>query len=241
MNGKKIGSPVLNDLQLPEKENEIIDKEKGEWEIDKIAAWLTEEQKEAIQKIAIKKGRGKDFLVWPFVKNGMYTVKSGYHKIKGEETGRNDGPSSSRFVDRKVWNLIWKLKVPKGKYIYFDEWLMEMNEKSVENEAKEVMESVAVICWQTWKMRCERVMRKTEVSMSKPIQRIKIAIGVCSMKNEELGNGVRRKAKMEGVDKWAELEAIRLGVEAAVERVSKSYIGKRFKASKDDHKGRGKA
>ena len=53
---------------------------------------------------------GKDVLVWSYCKDGVYSVKSGYHKLKYEGAASNNKPSSSPMVDKTVWKIIgdWK-------------------------------------------------------------------------------------------------------------------------------------
>ena len=79
---KEIGKPRLVDLELPEKVAEIMDKNTGEWRLEGIEEWLLKEDYKAIQETSICQQGEKDRLIWPFIKNGEYTVRSGYHKAK---------------------------------------------------------------------------------------------------------------------------------------------------------------
>ena len=109
---KEIGKPGLVDLELLEKVAEIMDKNTGKWRLEGIDEWLLEEDYKAIQEILICQQGEKDRLIWPFTKNGEYTVRSGYHKAKeGQKEGKNR-PSSSHLVDEKVWKIVWKGNLP---------------------------------------------------------------------------------------------------------------------------------
>ncbi|OMO59674.1 hypothetical protein COLO4_34121 [Corchorus olitorius] len=55
----------------------------------------------------------KDKLIWPKEKNGVYTVKSGYHTKKNSSPLRPQiSASSSHMIDNKVWSFIWNIKTP---------------------------------------------------------------------------------------------------------------------------------
>ena len=77
-----------------------------------VEQWLTEEQCRAIRVIPTNVQGGRVVLVWPYCKDGVYSFKSGYHKLKGEGIALNNKPSSSHMVDKSVWKIIWGLKVP---------------------------------------------------------------------------------------------------------------------------------
>ena len=110
--GRRLEHPGLIESQIPEKVADIIDKDNGEWKLDGIEQWLTEEQCRAIRIIPTNVRGGSDEVVWPYSKDGGYMVKSGYHKLKEEKVMVKDGPSSSHVVDGLARKLKWKLKVP---------------------------------------------------------------------------------------------------------------------------------
>ena len=49
--------------------------------------------------------------MWPFTKNGEYSVRTGYFRMKNEDSVVNNGPSTSCQIDERLWNFIWKLKM----------------------------------------------------------------------------------------------------------------------------------
>ncbi|ONH91052.1 hypothetical protein PRUPE_8G090500 [Prunus persica] len=68
---------------------------------------------EAIAKIKFASTRNKDRLVWPFEKNGCYSVKSGYHWLHSSSiTRQQNRPSSSRNADAVCWKFVWRIKAP---------------------------------------------------------------------------------------------------------------------------------
>ena len=78
----RVGHPGLMDSQILEKVSEIIVESTGEWRLGEVDHWLTEEQRDAIKVIPIGRQRGEDEMVWPFSKDGKYSAKSWYHKMK---------------------------------------------------------------------------------------------------------------------------------------------------------------
>ena len=97
---------------MPAKVAEIMDINTGEWKLEKIKDWILKEDYKAIQDIPICQQGGKDVFIWPFTKNGEYSIRSGYHKAKeGKSEGMNN-PFSSHLVDGKVWKIIWGSNLP---------------------------------------------------------------------------------------------------------------------------------
>ena len=82
---KRIGHPGLVESQLPKMVAEIIYKEKGEWNLQIIDHWLTDEQTKEIKAIPVSVHEGKNVIVWPYSKDGIYSVKSIYNRLVGKE------------------------------------------------------------------------------------------------------------------------------------------------------------
>ena len=53
-----------------------------------------------------------------FYKNGEYSVRTGYQKLKKENFVIAEGPSISHLMDKDVWNIIWGLGVPSKVRIF---------------------------------------------------------------------------------------------------------------------------
>ena len=50
--------------------------------------------------------------MWPCTKNGEYSIKLGYQRLKQKEYSRDIGPSSSHIINKEVWKVKWSLKTP---------------------------------------------------------------------------------------------------------------------------------
>ena len=90
--------------------------------MENIEHWLFDEQNMAIKVILICRHEGEDKRIWPYSKNGEYSFKSGYRKLKEERVICNDKPPFSRIVNGDIWNIIWKLKVPSKIQIFYGEF-----------------------------------------------------------------------------------------------------------------------
>ena len=78
LGGQKLRAPGLVDCEVPERVEEIIDREKGEWNLEAIENWLTGEEKQAIEVIPVSEQEGEDRLIWSYNSSRVYTVNSGY-------------------------------------------------------------------------------------------------------------------------------------------------------------------
>ncbi|BFG29036.1 hypothetical protein CerSpe_153100 [Prunus speciosa] len=70
-----------------------------------------------ILAIPLRSCHEEDRLIWPWEKNGEYSVRSGYHWLENRECSEGIIPAgSSHLVDKGTWSSIWNLKVvPKVK------------------------------------------------------------------------------------------------------------------------------
>ena len=66
-------------VSLNLKVNSLLGTENGSWDIDFLKPFVMEDELKAIYETYSGDPRLKDRLVWPFVKKGIYSVKSGYH------------------------------------------------------------------------------------------------------------------------------------------------------------------
>ncbi|KAK4285072.1 hypothetical protein QN277_001816 [Acacia crassicarpa] len=83
----------------------------GQWNLSPISQYVSAEVKEAIYKIPIPSNGLADKLVWTNARDGVYTVKLGYHRRKEGKPANVDRASSSTVIQSRCWNLIWKIKV----------------------------------------------------------------------------------------------------------------------------------
>lgn len=59
-----------------------------------------------------------DTLFWPFTKDGIYSVKSGYRRLHETKTITRTQASSSMGIPNDCWKVIWGARVPeKHKHI----------------------------------------------------------------------------------------------------------------------------
>ncbi|XP_074300279.1 uncharacterized protein LOC141631518 [Silene latifolia] len=80
------------------------------WNEDSLWQHLYEFEVRDILRIPLCSTHECDRLVWNNTKTGLYTVKSGYHFIRGlQESSRDRGTSSD---GSKLWLKIWRLKLP---------------------------------------------------------------------------------------------------------------------------------
>ena len=224
--------------------------------------------------ILINVGGGNDDRVWPYNKNGSYSAKSGYHKLKEEIVLVNERPTSSHRVDEMVWKIIWQLKVPSKIQIFLwracsnaipvrwllwkrrvvespicsvcnieeesvehlmlgcewtrgvwfeccpgmricreeistvDVWLLKIYTELKGRGQERIMNDIAYVSWQIWKIRCEMVIQRKEVSIHKAIDRIKKAIAeFYSLKKDLLGDEKKKGKGCEKVmEKWRKPE-----------------------------------
>ncbi|CAN6713710.1 unnamed protein product [Malus baccata var. baccata] len=113
--------PVSLNLRV----NSLLSNDNGSWEIDFLKPFLVEEEIKAIYETHSGDPISKDRLVWPFVKNGIYSVKSGYHW------------AMTRNIQQRIGIPHRSALIPK--------------QTSVRNE---MLSYVATTCWFIWKARC---------------------------------------------------------------------------------------
>lgn len=95
------------------KVGECIDQSTRSWDIPKIGASFSPLDAIKVLQTPIRRIVGPDKLVWLPDKTGVYSVKSGYHKLKRIEGAADLGPSSSSTVQAHIWKLVWNTTVPQ--------------------------------------------------------------------------------------------------------------------------------
>ena len=89
----------------------LIDEHSNTWKEGIIKSSFIPYEAEAILGIPLSSTHPKDTAVWSGTKNGIYSVRSGYHVLLSE--GSRDCPGSSEIsFETQVWNAIWSLKIP---------------------------------------------------------------------------------------------------------------------------------
>jgi hypothetical protein len=97
--------------------SELIDYDKRWWNVQILQEHFSEEEIEKICGLAICPGRRSDQLVWGGTKNGVYSVRSGYHLAK-EGAQRDEASCSSWKSNEELWRLIWRLRGPKALQMF---------------------------------------------------------------------------------------------------------------------------
>ncbi|KAG5516247.1 hypothetical protein RHGRI_037069 [Rhododendron griersonianum] len=101
--------PPNTDIQLV---GDVIVSGKG-WNIPKLAPVISHLELQAIQKIPLPCLNRRDRLIWHHSKNGVYSVKSGYHIATNLRAVKSASkPGSSFQPGANLWRTIWKLKIP---------------------------------------------------------------------------------------------------------------------------------
>ncbi|XP_040986468.1 uncharacterized protein LOC121234565 [Juglans microcarpa x Juglans regia] len=105
-----VQSPVSL-LQKDAKVEELIDRQKGEWNETMIRTIFSEEEVEQILCMPLSRGRAKDKIFWGPTKKGLFTVRSAYF-LHMELKERNKGESSTEKKVGDIWKSIWDLEIP---------------------------------------------------------------------------------------------------------------------------------
>lgn len=93
--------------------SDVINKNRGVWEEDKLRQVVSEQEWQTIISIPIPMLEREDSLVWHFSKNGDYSVKSGNCFVFQERVCKRDSQPLASFMSNKnLWDVIWKLEVP---------------------------------------------------------------------------------------------------------------------------------
>ncbi|KAI5336490.1 hypothetical protein L3X38_015758 [Prunus dulcis] len=104
-------------VDAPVKVCELIDWNHGVWNLLPIAHLISQHELHAISAIPIGESVSGDRLVWPWVKSGNFTVKSGYNWIVNQNIRCPLAHAqSSHTISLDTWKIIWESKtLPKVK------------------------------------------------------------------------------------------------------------------------------
>ncbi|XP_004301440.1 PREDICTED: putative ribonuclease H protein At1g65750-like [Fragaria vesca subsp. vesca] len=122
-----MGGGILIDGALPPSSPQLVDSlidwDTHTWRLDGVANVLSREAEDRIRCIPIGEEDGNDRLLWPWSKNGSFTVKSGYHWLH-QQSSMNASPlvitGTSHRVGKKMWRLLWGMPtLPKVKLFFW--------------------------------------------------------------------------------------------------------------------------
>ena len=81
------------------------------WKVAEIDSLFLPEEAAIIKAIQLSLFDRDDFPVWPYTRDGVFSVKSGYHLLmEQDEPELFDIPNGG--VNSKVWKAIWHMRVP---------------------------------------------------------------------------------------------------------------------------------
>ena len=97
--------------------SELIRSDKIGWRLEEAASLVSPDDLAMIRTIPISRFGCEDQRIWHYTKNGLYSVRSGYHvamdMMKNGELGRKgNGMSSNSGTLGGVWKRIWSLSMP---------------------------------------------------------------------------------------------------------------------------------
>jgi hypothetical protein len=117
-NGFKIFTPQPNNSSISKVSDIITLQPSKSWNSDIINQVFIPFERDQIHQIPLVKEQTDDQLMWPFTKEGSYTVKSGYNIIKSWHDNVNSVSTSTNNLDMKLWKTIWTLHtIPRHKVL----------------------------------------------------------------------------------------------------------------------------
>ncbi|KAL6192213.1 hypothetical protein ACLB2K_038598 [Fragaria x ananassa] len=139
---------------------DVIDEDRN-WNISHIEPFLEKNDATTIKAIPIGNADDDDALVWPHLKSGNYSIKSGYHKLLEFQKKLHVSYSPDR-----------------GRISHLEEWLLEIHKNAgmFSCEREDVLNLVCLHLWEIWKHRCSVVMRISTPNPSLVIENIQRGI-----------------------------------------------------------------
>lgn len=143
--------------EFPYAVSDLIDPVSRIWNDALITTHLWEMDRSRILKIHIGATTAKDRLVWPFSKNGDFSVASCYHMIFLESRSSRlpnvVEAGQGRAVSPINWNLIWKLNIPPKVRIFLWRVVLDILPHRAEQFRRKIVPSPY----------CERCQRSEDV------------------------------------------------------------------------------
>ena len=92
--------------------SELIDLDLKWWRRELITEKFHKDDAEAILRIPLSHRHTLDAVVWQHNKQGVYSVKSGYHVARQIQKNEHTAETSAGPVGGKIWTTLWKTNVP---------------------------------------------------------------------------------------------------------------------------------
>lgn len=106
----KILSPLIDDAQEITV-NSFINPFTRQREVGLLNSSFSPTKVELIKKILLSNHFIEDVLFWPYVQSGVYSIKSGYQFLKGQQS-QPQVPQDVSAQPQNFWRKIWVLKTP---------------------------------------------------------------------------------------------------------------------------------
>lgn len=83
------------------------------WDVDKVRLIIPQHRVQDVLNTPISWTQQRDYLIWPYNKQGTYAVNSGYFVAKEDSTTTSAGPSSRTDSQALLWKHIWGALLPQ--------------------------------------------------------------------------------------------------------------------------------
>ena len=103
---------------------ELIDRDTKWWNLPMLKNLFAEEEVNLILSLPISVANQGDKQIWRGTKNGFFSVKSAYFIQKDLER-KNEAESSTKRGKSRVWQDIWKLRLPNAGKFFYGELVMK--------------------------------------------------------------------------------------------------------------------
>ncbi|KAM1043059.1 hypothetical protein ACFX2A_035168 [Malus domestica] len=105
--------PLHSDIFTKSKVAEFLDPVSRNWDLTLISDFIPKADRVAILNIHAGPYTIPNKLIWPFERNGLYSVKSDYSWCyNNHHPLRHDRPTSFCTIDPRVWDWISRCKAP---------------------------------------------------------------------------------------------------------------------------------
>ena len=125
---------------------DLIDSDLHCWRRDLILDTFHINDAKAICNIPLSRRKGVDSVVWLHTKNGVYSVRSGYHKARKEMIIESWAKSSSSAEGQQIWKVLWGLKVPSKLKVFGWRACHEILPTRVNLTKRKILENVMCHC-----------------------------------------------------------------------------------------------
>ncbi|KAJ1403308.1 Reverse transcriptase zinc-binding domain [Sesbania bispinosa] len=93
--------------------HELLDNNNRKWDVQKIKQVLPSRFAIKAFQTPVSWFQERDKLIWPFARDGGYSVRTGYHVVRSEMSQGLPTVSISHLPPTELWKEIWNLQVPQ--------------------------------------------------------------------------------------------------------------------------------